>query len=356
MKKNNTVLVSIFIGPYSSILKFPTKFGIFKYLPTKNKTMKSINYLSVLLLSTCILLCLSCKSEKDNEDKKDLKIEKQEQKDEVIEIVTNVMDFVTKDTVPSGWNTFKYINKSNEPHFILFDDYPEDKGAEDAQAEVGPAFDKGMKLINEGKMEEAMQAFGELPEWFGEIVFTGGSGLISPGEENTFTLKLRPGNYIIECYVKMANGVFHTSMGMTKEIWVENKDSGLKPPNANVNLTISSTEGITYNGDIKSGKTIFQVDYKDQIVHENFVGHDINLVRLNENANLDNLEAWMNWATPTGLMTPAPQGITFMGGTNDAPAGSTQYFEVDLSPGNYAFISEVPNSKAKGMLKTFKVE
>ena len=70
----------------------------------------------------------------------------------------------------------------------------------------------------------------------------------------------------------------------------------------------------------------------------------------------DGLEAWMNWATPTGLMTPAPEGITFMGGTNDAPAGSTQYFEVDLSPGNYAFISEVPNSKAKGMLKTFKVE
>lgn len=323
------------------------------------KTLKF--YLAPKSWTTVILFLLisfiACKNDqKKNGTSEEVVSEVLEDSFEGIEIVTNVMDFQTKDTIQSGWNTFKYINKSTEPHFILFDDYPEDKGAKDAQVEVGPIFDKGMKLINEGKMDEAMQAFGELPEWFGDIVFTGGSGLISPGEENTFTLKLRPGNYIIECYVKMANGVFHTSMGMTKEIWVENKDSGLIPPVADVKITISSTEGITYDGDIKSGKTIFQVDYKDQIVHENFVGHDINLVRLNENADLDNLEAWMNWATPTGLMTPSPKGITFIGGTNDAPTGSTQYFEVELSPGNYAFISEVPNSRAKGMLKTFKVE
>ena len=47
--------------------------------------------------------------------------------------------------------------------------------------------------------------------------------------------------------------------------------------------------------------------------------------------------------------------ITFIGGTNDAPAGSTQYFKVNLEPGKYALISEVPNTKAKGMLKTFTI-
>jgi len=160
----------------------------------------------------------------------------------------------------------------------------------------------------------------------------------------------------MECYVKMPNGKFHVSMGMVKEIWVTNEDSGNNPPKADINITISSTEGIQYEGEITSGEHIFSVYYKDQIVHENFLGHDVNLVRLDENADLNALEAWMNWATPTGLMTPSPEGVTFLGGTNDSPAGSTQYFKVNLDPGNYAFIAEVPNASKKRMLKTFTVD
>ena len=36
-------------------------------------------------------------------------------------------------------------------------------------------------------------------------------------------------------------------------------------------------------------------------------------------------------------------------------AGSTGYFYADLTPGKYAFISEVPNSKSKGLFKVFDV-
>ena len=63
----------------------------------------------------------------------------------------------------------------------------------------------------------------------------------------------------------------------------------------------------------------------------------------------------MNWADPKGLITPSPEGFTFLGGVNDMPAGNTGYFEVNLKPGNYAFISEVPNALSKNMLKTFVV-
>lgn len=305
-------------------------------------------YLSSLAI--CIILNISsCK--KDNKEKtKDIK------KDNTIEIVTNVMDFVTVDTVPKGWNTFKYINKSNEPHFVLFDDYPEGKGEEDAKEVIAPVFENGMQLIIQGKMDEAMAAFGELPEWFGEIVFVGGSGLISSGQENTFTLKLEPGNHLIECYVKMENGMFHTSMGMAKEIWVTEEDSGNKPPTEDIRMSISSTEGITYDGEIKTGKNTFAVYYKDQITHEHFVGHDVNVVKLEDNADIDALEAWMNWSLPKGLSSPTPEGVTFLGGTNDSPTGSIQYFTINLKPGNYAFISEVPNSRSKGMFKTFSIE
>jgi len=95
------------------------------------------------------------------------------------------------------------------------------------------------------------------------------------------------------------------------------------------------------------------------IVHinhfENFVGHDINLARLSENADLEALNNWMNWADPKGFIEPVPEGVTFLGGVNDMPTGSKGYFTVALEPGNYVLISEVPNPSGKNMLKTFVV-
>jgi hypothetical protein len=153
----------------------------------------------------------------------------------------------------------------------------------------------------------------------------------------------------------MANGIFHTSMGMAKAIIVTNEDSGNLPPNASVNINISSTEGINYDNIITKGTQTFSVNFLDQITHENFVGHDVNLVKYVDNFDLKILESWMNWANPKGLITPAPEGVTFLGGVNDMQTGSTGYFNVNLEPGNYAFISEVPNTFNKNMLKTFVV-
>ena len=307
--------------------------------------------ISYLFLPFILLFLLSC-----NSDKKIKKITKIENiSGNTIEIVTEVMDFQTVDTIPSGWNTFKYINNSAETHFFLFDKYPVGKTIEDMEKEVAPTFQKGMDLINEGKAEEGFAEFNKLPAWFFEVVFSGGSGLLSPGHTSETTIKLVPGYYILECYVKMENGKFHSTMGMTKPIIVTADDSGNKAPDATVNITLSSTDGIVLNTPVTKGKQIFAVFFKDQIVHENFVGHDINLVKLDTNVNLETLEKWMNWADPKGLISPAPQGFVFLGGANDMPAGSTGYFTLTLEPGNYALISEVPNTLSKKMLKTFTV-
>ena len=274
----------------------------------------------------------------------------------VVEVSTKSMEFFAPDTISSGWNTFVYKNLSTEPHFILLDKYHEGVTIENTIAEVAPAFEEGMQLIMQGRDEEAMGAFGKLPEWFSQVVFTGGTGLISHRETARVTLNLEPGYYIMECYVRMPDGRFHTSMGMAKELIVRDEDSGLSPPQASVKVSISGEGGITWSGAPASGKNVFSVTYTDQMVHENFVGHDVNLVRMQEGASLDSLEAWINWATPTGLMSSsAPPGFPFLGGTNDAPKGSILYFEADLEPGSYVLISEVPDSRRKGLLKTFTV-
>ena len=275
--------------------------------------------------------------------------------DEIIEIVSNHMDFQMPDSISSGWHTFKYDNRSDETHFFLVDKYPEGISIENMEKEVGPVFQKGMDLIIEGKPEEGIEAFNQLPEWYFNVVFVGGSGLLSPKSSSLTTLNLEPGYYVIECYVKMPNGTFHSNMGMVKSLIVTSEMSKVTPAEPTNEIFISSGEGIVVKDSVLGGKQIFSVYFKDQMVHENFVGHDINLVRVTEGADISSLEAWINWAEPKGLISPAPEGFTFLGGVNDMPEGSKAYFEVDLLPGTYVLISEVPNARSKGLLKTFVV-
>jgi len=302
----------------------------------------------ILSFFFCLNACISDK-------KTDQKEENLVKNEKVIEIITQNMEFQVADEIPSGWNTFRYTNKSTQVHFFLIDKYPEGKTIEDAEKIVAPIFQEGMDLINQGKAEEGYAAFGKLPEWFGEVFFIGGSGMVSPGQTCETTLKLDPGYYILECYVKMANGQFHSNMGMVKELVVTEEKSDMSPPAANIKINISSTEGMVYSEPVSKGTNTFSVYYVDQIVHENFVGHDVNLVKLEDDADVYALEKWVNWADPKGLITPSPEGITFLGGVNDMPEGSTGYFTTLLEPGNYALISEVPNASGKNLLKRFSV-
>lgn len=306
---------------------------------------------TIYVILLFVMVSYSCK--KNNTTSKNVAVDIPE--DEIIEIVSNHMDFQMPDSISSGWHTFKYDNRSDETHFFLVDKYPEGISIENMEKEVGPVFQKGMDLIIEGKPEEGIEAFNQLPEWFFNVVFVGGSGLLSPKSSSLTTLNLEPGYYIIECYVKMPNGTFHSNMGMVKSLIVTSEVSKVTPAEPTNEILISSGEGIVVKDSVLGGKQIFSVYFKDQLVHENFVGHDVNLVRVTEGADISSLEAWINWAQPKGLISPAPEGFTFLGGVNDMPEGSKAYFEVDLLPGTYVLISEVPNARSKGLLKTFVV-
>lgn len=310
------------------------------------------------LLLMLLFVFFNCKNEKKTDSAADNinQIEEvAEAHKNVIDIVTRGMEFQSVDTIPSGWNTFKYQNLSNETHFFLLDKYPEDKTVENTLTDVAPVFAEGMDLINKGKAEEGFAAFNKLPKWYSDIVFSGGSGLIAPKHTAITTVKLDPGYYIMECYVKMPNGKFHSTIGMAKPIIVTEEDSGNSPPKATISITLSGEEGISYDKSIAKGKQIFSVFVKDQKPHENFIWHDVNLVKLEDYASEEALEVWMDWSDPKGLITPVPNGVTFLGGVNDMPAGSLGYFTVDLKPGKYALISEVPNTKSKGLFKVFNV-
>lgn len=276
----------------------------------------------------------------------------------VVTISAVGLSYEAPDTIPSGWVTFRFENESPMTHFAVLERPMEGIGLEQQQRELAPVFQRAMNFLNAGRTDSAMAAFGQLPPWFHETVFAGGPGLTGPGGSCDATVRLDPGTYVIECYVKTA-GVFHSTppgpdrYGMAHQFTVTDENSGAPEPKATVDVTISSARGIEVAGTPMAGSNVIAVHYADQKVHENFVGHDVHLVRLAEGTTLDSLAAWMDWMSPRGLQTPAP--AEFVGGLEEMPAGQTGYFTVTLSPGRYAWISEVPDPQALGMLKPFTV-
>ncbi|WMI67780.1 hypothetical protein [Mangrovimonas sp. YM274] len=317
--------------------------------------MKMINknhylYLGCILL---VFLTIACKTDK----KQNTLTETEPQENHIIEVVTRGMDFQTADTLKSGWNTFAYKNLSDEVHFFLMDKLPSDSIAEsDIKEDLLPPFDDGMKFLMEGKSDSAMAAFGKIPAWFNDVKRYGGTGLISPGKTAISSIHLKPGKYMMECYVKAANGEWHTSHGMWKFITVLDETTHFSPDEANHTISVSSTNGYVFEAQPKLGINKFKVEFIDQVPHEHLSGHDVNVIKYDASANIDSLVHWMNWMNPTGLRTPTPKGFTFLGGMNNCEAGKTGYFEVVLEPGNYLLISETPKPDEKGMLKTFVIE
>ncbi|GLU43770.1 hypothetical protein [Allomuricauda sp. NBRC 101325] len=272
-----------------------------------------------------------------------------------VEIITKSMEFFSADTLYSGWNTLFYENQSQEVHFVLMDLYPDGKDISNTRNELLPPFDEGMKQIMQGNMDKAMEAFNEIPEWYFQVKFMGGTGLISPKHTAKSTIYLEPGLYTMECYVKMFNGEWHTSHGMLKQIIVKEEATEMEPPTASISVDISSTDGLVVHDSITSGKQTFQTNFIDQKIYEHFVGHDVNLVRYEDGADLDSLIQWMSWMNPKGLITPSPEGFTFLGGMNNLSAGEKGFFEADLSPGNYVLISEVPAANEKKLIYNFSI-
>ena len=82
------------------------------------------------------------------------------------------------------------------------------------------------------------------------------------------------------------------------------------------------------------------------------LGNDVHVVRLEEEADLDEVVEWMDWMNVDGLRAPSP--AAFVGGVHEMPAGYKAFFTVDLEPGRYAWIAE--SGAARGMVEEFTVE
>jgi hypothetical protein len=276
----------------------------------------------------------------------------------VVELRAVGKTFQGPSEIPSGWITFRFVNASSMIHFGIIDVPPDGVNIQMMSDEVMTPFQDAMDAMNAGDEEAANAAFGRIPGWIAELGRNGGPGMLSPGRVGETTVYLEPGHYIVECYVK-SDGIFHTTspgpgqIGMMLDLRVSDEAGGGPEPEAAATLAVSNS-GYELTGELSAGRNTIRADFIEQQALPSFVGNDVHLMRVDDPESIAMADAWMDWRTPDGLEDPSP--VTFLGGINDLPAGSHGYFTVDLEPGDYAFIAEMPGPEAAGFVLPFTVD
>lgn len=293
---------------------------------------------------------------------------------------------LSDDEIPSGWTTIELDNQTQATHFAFLHYGTEEflSGMMAEEGEISPqayldaiaipfqeAFDPYFQGdINAGTFFPNLVA--NLPSWGPANRPVGGPGLTSGGEISRTTQDLEPGIYFVECYVIGENGQFHT-LSMVEEFEVTEAASGAPKPEPTVRISLSTEDGIEIEetqgrSGIRPGQHTVAVTFED---NETQGGHDLHLIRLDDGTTVDEVNAWMDWPDigPDGFYNtdefgraltsyhgnPGPQ--TFLGGVQDIqpPLPETAYYHVQLKPGDYAWVAEIANPKARGFLETFTV-
>lgn len=257
-----------------------------------------------------------------------------------VDIVVNDYRIEAPARLPTGWVNFRLTNEGAQTHFVAVYRMPEGKTIEDQKREIVPPFEDVMQALTEGEIDKSEIGawLGErLPEWAFTWVNKGGPGLLAPGltSETTFLLD-EPGIYLLECYVKAPDGTWHTSMGMLEQLEVTAAGVTNYEPETDVTLTLR-TSGIEMDGTLVPGRNVVRVDFAED--PEGILPFDVHLARMDDGVDKETIVNWMDWANIDGMRAPSP--VTFLGGAENAVAGTRSYLTVHVEAGEHAWVSEV---------------
>ncbi|MFN2100321.1 hypothetical protein [Altererythrobacter sp. MF3-039] len=276
----------------------------------------------------------------------------------VLELRVDGLKFVGPDTIKSGWTTIRIRNEGGMTHHALVYPLPEGITPEMLDREVVRPIQLSLSAAIAGDSEEAAQIASTMPAWVADLVWMGGPGMMSDGVTGEATMFLEPGNYVVECYVK-SNGVQHNynsregELGMILPLTVLAEDGGMAEPGANVTLALSNSGFEITEGAFVAGTNSVRVNFVEQQMYNDFVGHDAHVFRIDDDTDVDAAAKWPDFFPIDGQQTPAP--AKFVGGIHDMPRGSTGYFTVELEAGEYGITAEIPDAQANGFFERFSV-
>lgn len=169
---------------------------------------------------------------------------------------------------------------------------------------------------------------GPPPSW---VTFVGGPNAPDPGAEANATVDLAPGNYALICFVDTPDKVPHFAKGMFHGFTVTPADAQPVPHNADVTLALNDY-AFTFTPSLAAGRHTIKVE------NSATQDHEIQLVRLAPGKTLADFQQWL------GSMAGPPPG-NGVGGVASMKPGTVNYFDVELSPGEYTSICFVPDQK-----------
>ena len=219
-------------------------------------------------------------------------------------------------------------------------------GAEEHQAQVA--------RLTDGKTIEELTATLATDEGAALAMLTlaGGPTGVQPGEARSTTANLAPGAYVFLCFVQSADGVPHLAKGMIAPLEVTEPPVEADVPAGDSALTLQDFAFVGLDTLSAGPQTVTVTNSGPQ-------PHEATIVKLADGVAATDLIAMF---TSTEAPTDGPPPFTTAGGVAGVSVGSTITMDVDLEPGNYAFVCFVPDAAtgaphaALGMIGPLTVE
>ncbi|HEY1297625.1 MAG TPA: hypothetical protein VGJ60_31475 [Chloroflexota bacterium] len=233
--------------------------------------------------------------------------------------------FATPDTLPSGMTTIRLVNRGQEPHH-----------AQLLRLNDGVTFDQFTSVLQQ-EGEGALRL----------VSGAGGPGAIGPSGESEVTLDLKPGVYALACFISGPDEVPHLMKGMLKPIQVTESSEVSAAPQAQGTFTMKD---FTFEmpSTLPAGRATYQVINSGPQMHE------LNVLKLAPGMTAQDL---INWHGEDG----APPPFEAVGGMNAFSVDGSGYMTLDLQPGTYLAICNVPDPASGvahselGMIRQFTV-
>jgi hypothetical protein len=242
----------------------------------------------------------------------------------VVTVVANDFTFEAPAEIPAGLTRFVLKGQGKEIHHAAIAKLGEGKTVADLMA--------------------SFKTPGPPPSW---VTFVGGPNVPDPGAEANATVDLTPGSYALICFVDTPDKVPHFAKGMVHAFTVAPPTKNAMAPVADVDLALVDY-AFNFDKPLTAGRHTIKVTNPAP------QNHEIQLIQLAPGKTMAEMQQWIE------KMQGPPPGKA-VGGIASMKPGETNYFDVDLTPGEYVAICFIPDHKdgkphfMHGMARQFTV-
>lgn len=232
---------------------------------------------------------------------------------QVVTVTARDYAFDLPDTIPAGLTAFRLVNRGSELHHLQLLRLEDGKTMGDLHATMGQS--------------------GPPPAWVRDI---GGPNAPAPNGENSATVDLTPGRYVLACFIPSADGIPHVAKGMVRELMVT---GSLRPARASRSATSTTQTTLTLS-DYEFGfsRPLTVGTQTVRVRNAATQPHEIFIVRLEPGKTAADVAAWVE------KMDGPPPGVP-AGGVTGIASGEWNDMTLTIEPGDYALLCFIPDAK-----------